>query len=294
MQVTETYLTNYLSNSVTTSSSQLAHVEGELSSGLALTQPSDNPAGTAQVMSLNDSLSNITQYQTDATNANNYMSFTDSTLQNVQNLLTQARSVATAAASGGTLNADEQAANASQISSIVNQITTLANTQLNGNYIFSGTQTATQPYAPGDTTYTYNGNTAAMSATIGPNQQVQVNTPGSAVFAPIFSALQSLQTDITSGNTSSISNTDLTNITAANANLDQVRANIGANVDQITNVTSDLSTMQGDLQNQLASVQDVDIATVYTQLQTDQNVYQASLEATAETFKYSLADFVNA
>jgi flagellin-like hook-associated protein FlgL len=51
--------------------------------------------------------------------------------------------------------------------------------------------------------------------------------------------------------------------------------------------------MTADLQNQLTSVQDVDIATVYTQLQTDQNVYQASLEATANAFKYSLADYIS-
>ena len=130
-----------------------------------------------------------------------------------------------------------------------------------------------------------------MTATVGPSQEMQINTPGSAVFAPIFSALQTLQTDITSGSGTKISS-DLTGIDTANDNLSQVRANIGSNVNQLSDINSRLGTVTGDLQNQLSSVQNADIAQVYTQLQTDQNVYQASLEATAESFKYSLADYI--
>jgi len=293
MQVTESYLSNYLTNSVETSSSAITKVEQELSTGLSINQPSDNPAGTDQVLTINDSLSNITQYQTDSNNANNYMSYTDSQLQSVQNLLTQARTIAVSAASSGTENTQDQAANAAQVSAIITQVTNLANSQLTGNYIFSGTATATQPYTPGDNTYTYNGNTAAMTSTIGPHTQTQINTPGSQIFAPIFTALQALQTDITSGNTTNISTSDIGSIDTANSNLSEIRAGVGSSIDQITNVTDNLNTMQGDLSNQLASVQDVDIATVYTQLQTDQNVYQASLEATAEAFKYSLSDFIS-
>jgi flagellar hook-associated protein 3 FlgL len=294
MQVTETYLSNYLNNSVNTSSSALTKVEQQLSTGLAINQPSDNPAGTDQILTINDSLANITQYQSDANNANNVLSYTDSQLQNVQNLMTQARTIAVAAASGGTQNADEQAANAAQISDIISQVTNLANSQLTGNYIFSGTATATKPYTPGDTTYTYNGNSEPMTTTVGPVQEIQTNTPGSTIFAPIFSSLQSLESDISSGNITNISNADLGAIDSANTNLSEVRANIGSTLNQVTSVTSDLSTMSGDLQNELASVQDVNIATVYTQLQTDQNVYQASLEATADAFKYSLSDFISA
>jgi len=293
MQVTDSYLTSFLSSAVNNSSNALDKVQQELSTGLAISQPSDNPVGTNQILNLNDSLSNIAQYQTDGTSASNYLSYTDSQLQSVQNLVTQARTIAVAAASSGTESTQDLAADSTQIASIITQVTNLANSQLTGNYIFSGTQTSTQPYTPGDTTYTYNGNSGAITSTVGPSTQVQINTPGSQVFAPIFTALQSLQTDITSGNTSNISTVDIGNFDAANNTLDQVRANIGSTLDQITNIASNLSTATGDLQNQLSSVQDVDIATVYTQLQTDQNVYQASLEATAETFKYSLADFIS-
>jgi flagellar hook-associated protein 3 FlgL len=293
MQVTESYLSTFLNSNLNANSTALANDESELSSGLQLTKPSDNPAGTSQVLSLNDSLANITQYQTDATSATNTLSYTESQLQSVQNLLTQAQSIAVAAANGGTQNTDTEAANATQISSIISQITDLANTQLNGNYIFSGTATSTQPYTPGDSTYTYNGNTGTMTATLGTNTQMAVNTPGNQIFAPIFSALTALQTDITSGNATNISNTDIGNLQAANSNVTQIQAGIGTNVDEISSITSRLGTASDDLQNQLSSIQDVNIATVYTQMQNDQNVYQASLEATAEAFKYSLADYVS-
>jgi flagellar hook-associated protein 3 FlgL len=293
MQVTQSYLTNFLQSSISNSSSALDKVEQELATGLAISVPSDNPTGTNQILTLSDSMSNITQYQTDNTSANSYLSYTDSQLQSVQNLVTQARTIAVASANSGLTTATQEA-NATQIGSIITQITNLANSQLTGNYIFSGTQTSVQPFTPGDTTYTYNGNTQALTANVGPNQQMQVSTPGSTIFSPIFSALQSLQTDITSGNISNISNVDIGMVDTANSSLNQVRANLGSSIDQLQNVTANLSTAFAELQNQKASVQDVNIATVYTQLQTDQNVYQASLEATAQTYKYSLADYITA
>jgi flagellar hook-associated protein 3 FlgL len=204
MNVTQSYLASYLNNSVETSSSALSKVTQELSTGLAVNEPSDNPSGTDQILTINDTMANVAQYQADATSATNSLSYTDSQLESVQNLVTQARTIAVAAASSGTESTTDQASNAQQISSIITAITNLANTQLNGNYIFSGTATTVQPYTPGDTTYTYNGNTSTSSTAIGPNQEVTTSTPGSTIFQPILTALSALQTDITAGNSSNI------------------------------------------------------------------------------------------
>ena len=66
------------------------------------------------------------------------------------------------------------AASAAEINQLIDAIKQEANTQYNGQYIFSGTATNTAPYstATGDV---YQGNSGAVTRQIGPNSSLQVN-----------------------------------------------------------------------------------------------------------------------
>lgn len=299
MRITESLLMNNMNDNVNTASSNYQNLTEELSTGISLNEPSDNPAGAAQVLNLNSTLANITQYTTNANYANSFLSLSSSTLNSVDNLLTQARTIAVAAANGGTQDSQTLAADSSQIGDIIQQITNLANTSYSGEQIFSGQQTSTPPYTVGDPTIltnpaqAYQGDQGSLTVTVGSNTQLTVNTPGDQIFTPIFTALASLQTDITAGNSSAISNTDLGLIDTASNTVNQVQAQVGSQIDQISSITDSLQTAQTNYQQQLSNVQDANIATLVTNLQVAQNVYQASLEAVSKTFQYSLADFIN-
>jgi flagellar hook-associated protein 3 FlgL len=292
MRVTENLLYNQMSNDVNNASSSYSALEQELATGKQINEPSDNPAGTSESMTITSLLTQISQYQTDASGAESAMQNTSSVLNSAEELVTQARTIAVAAANGGTEDATQQTAYANQIQSIISQLVDLANTQYNGQYIFSGTATNTAPYTAGDSTFTYNGNDDAMVSTIGQNQTVQTNVTADEVFAPQFSALSQLQTDITNGDYSAISNTDLAAIDSGLSTLSNVQAQVGTTIDQVQRTASSLTTTQANYQTSLANLEDCDIATVYTQLQSAQNVYQASLVATADAMKYSLAQYI--
>jgi flagellin-like hook-associated protein FlgL len=54
-----------------------------------------------------------------------------------------------------------------------------------------------------------------------------------------------------------------------------------------------VKTSQLSLQEQLASNEDTDLASSYTNMQLSQNVYAASLSATSRAMQYSLFNFLH-
>ena len=131
-----------------------------------------------------------------------------------------------------------------------------------------------------------------MNATIGAGQSMQINVPGDQVFQPVFAALQTLNADLTSGNTSNIAANDISGIDTASNTVNQTRAVIGSKLDQLTNTTSQLQDAQVNYQNQMSNIEDIDLPTAYTEFQQAQNVYQASLVATTQAMKLSLVDYI--
>ena len=293
MRVTDSLLLNGLTANVQTSSSNFELLQQELSTGRRINQPSDDPAGTEQALTLQATLDGITQQQRDVTSATSFLNYTDSQLNSVNTLAQQARTIAVAAASGGTQSPGSLQAYATQVDSIITQLVTLANSSLGGRYIFSGTQTKTPPYQQNDPTHAYSGDTGSVTATLGNNTTIALNTPGNQVFTPLLTELETLKTNITAGNSSTISNNDLHALDSAAATISQAQATVGAATNQVTDVSTRLGRAQIDTTNTLSSLEDADLATVYTNLQVAQNVYQASLVATQGAFKYSLADYIH-
>ncbi|MDQ2686656.1 MAG: flagellar biosynthesis protein FlgL, partial [Armatimonadota bacterium] len=70
------------------------------------------------------------------------------------------------------------------------------------------------------------------------------------------------------------------------------RATVGAKMNEVDSTKQRLTRAQGDYQNAVSNVEDVDLATAYVQLQSAQNVYQASLVTTSKAFQHSLSDYL--
>jgi len=288
MRITDSLRYGGLQTNIETSLENLNTVQSQISTGKKLTTFSDDPAGASQSVSLRSALIDNTQYQRDADQARAFLSAGDSALSSATSLIQSARQIAVQGA-----NSDQTpqslAALSSQVDGIVSQLTQIANSDLHGKYLFGGTSTKTAPY---DATQTYQGNTNAVSATLGPNYSLTLNTPGSVAFGPAFTALQSLKADLTAGNVTAIS-ADIAQTDTALSAISTARATTGAKLNEVTAVTQRLTRSQTEYSDAVSKIEDVDLATAYVQLQSAQNVYQASLSTTAKAFQYSLADFLH-
>jgi flagellar hook-associated protein 3 FlgL len=110
----------------------------ELSTGISLNVPSDNPTIIAQDLSVRNDSSVTTQVGQNLTGLNNLLSTTDSTLSSLTSLLQSSRNLAIEGASD-TVTPAQRGAIGQQVNQLLQQAIGLANTQYDGKYIFSGT-----------------------------------------------------------------------------------------------------------------------------------------------------------
>lgn len=288
MRITDSLRYGGLQTNIETSLENLNSVQSQISTGKKLTAFSDDPAGASQSVALRSALIDNTQYQRNTDQAKSFLSATDSALSSATSLIQSARQIAVQGANSDH-SPESFAALSSQVDGIISQLTQIANADLHGKYLFGGTNTKTAPY---DAAQTYQGNTNAVSATLGPNYALTLNTPGSTAFGPAFAALKTLKADLTAGNVTAVS-ADIAGTDTALSAISTARATTGAKLNEVDSVTQRLARSQGEYNDAVSKIEDVDLATAYVQLQSAQNVYQASLSTTAKAFQYSLADFLH-
>src|ERR1700753_872380 len=184
---------------------QMATTQEQLSTGKSINQPSDNPYGASLAIQLKNDLAGLNNYNSNITDGTAWASAADTSLQNVMSMLQRAQEL-TVQASNGVESSTALSATADEIDQLADAIKQEANTQYNGQYIFSGTATGTAPYstATGDV---FQGNTGAVNRTISPNSALQVNTDISQLLGSgqgtgdgkLLDTLRTIAADMTSG-----------------------------------------------------------------------------------------------
>jgi len=122
------------------SAEKLQSLNENASSGKRINQPSDDPVGAAAVLDIQTVLGALAQYKTNVNGASSQLKASESVMTSVNDLLTTAKELA-AQMSNETYSAQDRRAAASQVENLTEEIRQLANTQLNGSYLFSGYST---------------------------------------------------------------------------------------------------------------------------------------------------------
>jgi flagellar hook-associated protein 3 FlgL len=299
-------------NEISSLEQQQNTLQEQASSGLKVSLPEDNPAVMAQVLNLQTSGAANTQYQNNITQLQSAATTTGSAMSSLQTISSQASEIATNASSG-TTSSTQLAAYASQVEALIQQAVSLGNTQdANGNYIFSGTATTTQPFttttdASGNiTAVTYQGNTNVAESDIGPNTTVTAQVPGenstgsgaqglfadSRTGANLFNDLIQLHQDLTSGNTSAIASTDAPALTNDDDHIiNQISAN-GVMQSALTAAGNIATATSTNITTQVSNDTNADLAETMTQLDQTQTAYEAALESGSMVMNVSLLNFL--
>lgn len=168
---------------------QLLQTETELSTGDAINQPSDNPAGAATILQLNQTLATRQAYATNLTSATSSLGQVDTTLSSLENLLTSAQSTASANV-GSDVNAADRTAAAAQIDSLTSEALSLGNTELNGQYLFGGDTDNTAPFVQADGSIKYVGSTTTLDNTVDQGKTLAYQINANDVFGALSSQVQ--------------------------------------------------------------------------------------------------------
>ena len=183
----------------------MSRTQTQLSTGLKLQNAADNPVAMTQVDTLNSALSASGQYVTNGTLANTSLNLEAQALTDATNLLQSARDTAIQA-NNATLNASDRQNLATQLGQQLQQLVAIANRQdAQGNYLFSGYASGTQPFAQNGNSVSYAGASQVSRVQLSAEQSISTGDTGSSVFMNIPAGNGTFTTAASAGNTGSAS-----------------------------------------------------------------------------------------
>jgi flagellin-like hook-associated protein FlgL len=162
----------------------------------------------------------------------------------------------------------------------------------------------------------FQGNQNAISYSIGPSTQSQVNfnlygvlgdgqgaggaftasaTPGQPGTGGLLATLRSIYDDMTgtNGGTQNDLQNQLTNLDTNMSALQGVQASVGSTQDSLVMASTRLTALSTSAQTEAGTVQDTDMAKATVRFSTEQAGYQAALQSTADIIQTSLLNFLH-
>src|SRR5260221_3871402 len=201
MRVTQTLNQLQFVAAIDALQSNLSQTQNQISTNLSFTTPSQNPVAAGAVNNYTQALSQSQQYDTNANSAQGRLSIEDNALSQVQSALQSLPDLALQANSG-TQSDQNRAAIATQATQIQSTLVSLANTQDgNGEYIFGGFATQTQPFALSATGATYSGDQGQRQVQIAAGRPIRVGDSGAAVCGNIRTGNGTFTATAGAGNT---------------------------------------------------------------------------------------------
>ncbi|WP_010631877.1 flagellar hook-associated protein FlgL [Sporolactobacillus vineae] len=296
MRVTQNMMTNGILQHLSDGYGKIADLQNQLASGKKITRPSQDPVVATMGIAYRTDVSHVAQYQKNVTTAQKWLDSSDSALGQVNDVLQRVRELVTEA-SNDTYTADQRAAAGVEVDQLTRQLVTLGNTQIGGQYIFSGNDTATpllSEDAGGTVTLTAKMTSPDVPIQVNDGVKISVNVDPGKVFTPsLFSDLNSLSTALKSSSSTSAGISGF--LGTVDGHLDEVasaQADVGAKEDRVKMISNRLDSQKTMATNVMANNEDADYAQTIVDLNQQQNVYNAALSVGARIIQTSLVDFL--
>jgi flagellar hook-associated protein 3 FlgL len=275
---------------------QLNTSDLQLASGRSINAPSDNPAGTAQLVLNHAAQNQVDTFQTNISDLQTKMNTADSALSSAVNVINQAISLGVEAGNSDLSNQQRQAI-AEQLSGIQQQLIGIANTASGGTFVFAGTLVENAPFVVNGAVpagVSYVGNDTVTSVQLANGQNVNTNVPGDQLFLNSSgSVLGSLNQLITAIQTNTGIGTASTNFGQASSVFDSQRQFYGVTLDQLQSTSTFLSTEQVELSTQETNISGADLAKVTTDFSQSEVAYQSLIQAEGQILNLpNLLDYI--
>ena len=269
---------------------RLNAAEEQAITGRRINAPSDDPGVVSEVHRLHTSIQDQEQYSGNAQQAQEMLGIMDGALSSVADLIVRAREIATAMA-GDTVTAAERTVAAVETQALYDELVALANTDVNGRYLFSGTAYDNPAF---NAAGVYQGNNDTPAVRASDSQWIQNGFDGSQVFqgaTDMFASLTALTAALTANNVAGVQ-TAITDAQDATAQINQWRGFTGAE----TNTAEDAVDVSGGLANLLSerlnTLIAIDPTTSYLSLSELRNTYESTLRVASSATQTNLFDLL--
>lgn len=179
MRVTQSmYYNNIFGNNNSKLNKELFDVNKQIASGLKIQYASDDVRTFTETMRLDNELATIAQAKKSTKSGYKVSNQTDVTMNEFTSSMNRMRTLLVQAAND-TNEATSRDAIVAELRGIEKNLIALANTSVNGQYLFSGSAVNVKPIASDGT---YQGNDISMNSFLGSNNQQKYNITGAKLF----------------------------------------------------------------------------------------------------------------
>jgi len=179
---------------------RLLQTQQQIASGRRLLTASDDPVAATRALEISQADATNTQYASNRDSARNTLSLAEGTLQSVTSLLQDVHDAA-AGAGNSLLKGSDRSAIATDLSGRLQELVGLANsTDGLGNYLFSGFQSRTQPFANTAAGVAYSGDDGQRNVQVSAARQMASSDSGADVFMRVKNGNGTFATQATAAN----------------------------------------------------------------------------------------------
>lgn len=298
--------TTTILNDILSSQAKYNELSQQSSSGLKVAKPSDDPSSAKSILDMNAKLVQLKGYLTNMSTTQTELDTQDGVLASLTNLIQEASDLATQAANG-TYSQTDLNMMKTQVDYVLDSVLDLANTQYNGNYIFSGANTSTQTYtvdAAGSINYngTLSTDNYQRYVQIADGVSVAINATGDQVFGSydattdtgtgIIGTLKALSNAMGAGDTAGISGS-LTPLLSDLDTASLVRTKTVAIGSKFEITENAINTAITNLTSYKSELEDIDLSEVLTKLASAKVAMEATMSVSAQTMsKLSLLSYL--
>jgi flagellar hook-associated protein 3 FlgL len=292
-------------NDLASLQSRMVKTQAELTSGIRISKPSDDPTAVGDVLQLQSDIGMATQVTSNLNGVKSEVDTASGVVQNAVSLLDQARTLAAQGASS-TISADERTTMAAQAEQILNTLIDDSRATFDGHYLFSGDSSLQPAYnvnlgnpngvnrlltAPATRLIQdSSGQTFAVAKTA--QDLFDHRNPDDSIATDnVFAAVNSLRVALLN-NDQAGTIAAAASIQTAQDYLNQQGAFYGAVQNRITNALDVAQKFQLQSQTALSAERDTDVAAAATELTQEQLSQQAAMQAQAAMPRNSLFDLM--
>lgn len=327
MRVGENTTLNTVRDSLAKSRLKMNQLQKENATLKRVNSPSDDPVGNAKLMTIKNETLDNTQYENNANLAKTFLNYTDSSLEEVTNMIGRCKELALGQASSAANGPESRIMVAEEIRNIMAELNSVANRRLGDRYIFAGYKTNSQPF-DSEGKGRYSGDDGKIMVEVQKDVFIGMNVPGHEVFLgnkkpdtgrdiaaartgnnpgsnelelkmnseakadeDIFRTLDALRVGLMTN--------DIDQIRSVLEPLDKIRdrvvttrAQVGARMAGIDSAIANMgkkNVFNAELQS---SIEDADVIQVVSDMAREESVLRASLQASNKLIQPTLLEFL--
>ncbi len=292
-------------------SDRLATLQLQAATGKRLNRPSDDPTAISPVLSARTQIQASDRYIETIESGLDRIDNMDGYLDGMENMLVRIKEIGIASVNG-TLSAEDRLTYADEVNQLREAMIDTGNAQVDGKFMFAGFSEKTKPFTlnpaypgVGQAPVLYNGDNGSQQFEISPNELIEVNLTGNGlmlgdadsngvtdagavdIFAVITTIEEELRANNPAGITAQMDNLEV----GANQVRGQrsLKGNLGR---RLETAREHMGQIKIEMEEFRSRFEDADILQTITDLQQQQQSFEAALNVTGKVSALSILDYI--